>query len=135
MQAVHRCLKDDGIFLLHTTIITDKSVKRIDPWVHKYVFPNISPAYAPDIGNAIDNLFVIEDWHNLGMDFAKTLMAWRKNFIQNWPLISQQYDDEYYRMWIWFLSLICAGFKCKKLQLAHIVFTKPKFSDRYLAMR
>lgn len=33
------------------------------------------------IGKATENLFVIEDWHNLCTQQDKILMAWNQNFL------------------------------------------------------
>jgi cyclopropane-fatty-acyl-phospholipid synthase len=38
MEVVHRCLKLDGLFLLHT-IGGNTSVSSTDPWIDKYIFP------------------------------------------------------------------------------------------------
>lgn len=132
---VHRCLKDDGIFLLHTTTITDSTVKRVDPWVHTYVYPNMCHPYVYEICNGIDGLFIMEDWHNLALDMFKTFTSWRENFIKNWPLIRNQYDEQFYRMWTYFTSISCAAYKTKKYQLAHIILTKATFPNRYKAVR
>ncbi len=32
----------------------------------------------------MEHLFVMEDWHNFGADYDKTLMAWHKNFVEGW---------------------------------------------------
>ena len=37
------------------------------------------------IGKAAEGLFVMEDWHNFGADYDKTLMAWAANFKNQWP--------------------------------------------------
>ncbi|MDP2113459.1 MAG: cyclopropane fatty acyl phospholipid synthase, partial [Bacteroidota bacterium] len=39
MQTIHRLLKEDGLFLLHT-IGANKSMITTDPWTNKYIFPN-----------------------------------------------------------------------------------------------
>ena len=39
MEKVHNCLKDDGVFLLHT-IGDGVSCVNVDPWLDKYIFPN-----------------------------------------------------------------------------------------------
>jgi cyclopropane-fatty-acyl-phospholipid synthase len=39
MKAVHRCLRDNGIFLLHTIGGNESTIKS-DPWINKYIFPN-----------------------------------------------------------------------------------------------
>jgi cyclopropane-fatty-acyl-phospholipid synthase len=38
MKVARRCLKDDGLFLLHT-IGGNKSVVSVDPWMDRYIFP------------------------------------------------------------------------------------------------
>ena len=66
------CLADDGLFLLHT-IGSDESSRTIDPWIGKYIFPNSMLPSAAQIADASDGLFVIEDWHNFGADYDRTL--------------------------------------------------------------
>lgn len=95
----------------------------------------MSIAYPYEIFNAIDGMFVVEDWHNMALDMSKTCIAWRENFIKNWPTIRDQYDDQVYRMWTYFTSVIAASYKTKKSQLVHIVLTKAAFPYRYKAER
>ena len=79
MKVVNNLLNDNGLFLLHT-IGTDTSVKLTDPWINKYIFPNgmlPSPYY---ITKASEGLFKIEDWHNFGIYYDKTLITWYENF-------------------------------------------------------
>ncbi|XP_037039931.1 cyclopropane-fatty-acyl-phospholipid synthase-like [Bradysia coprophila] len=135
LEVVYRCLKPDGIFLLHVTTITDSTIKRIDTFIHQHCYPNISYPHTQDITKGIDGLLVIEDWHNMSIDFGKTCFAWRENFIKNWSTISNQYDEQFYRMWTYFLSVGEAGFNSKKYELAQIVFTRPEFKSRYIVAR
>ena len=83
------------------------------------MLPSIS-----QIGNAMDGLFVMEDWHNFGTDYDKTLMAWYHNFEKAWPGLKDRYGERFYRMWKFYL-LSCAGaFRSRGQQLWHIVMTK-----------
>ena len=134
MKVVHRCLKDDGIFLLHT-IAGNKSVAIIDPWINKYIFPNAVLPSAKQITKASEKLFVLEDWHNFGVDYDKTLMEWHNNFTKSWDKIKQDYDDRFYRMWTYYL-LCCAGsFRSRKNQLWQIVFSKKGVKGGYKSVR
>jgi len=63
MDVVHRCLKEDGLFLLHT-IGRNNSRHATDPWINKYIFPNGMTPSVQQIGTASEGLFVVEDWHN-----------------------------------------------------------------------
>ena len=67
MQMVHRCLKSEGIFLLHT-IGNNKTSKSTDPWIEKYIFPNGQIPSVEQLAEAANGLFILEDWHNFGVD-------------------------------------------------------------------
>ena len=123
METVHRTLKDDGIAFIHT-IGGNRSVTAADAWTCKYIFPNGMIPSIAQIGVAMEGLFVMEDWHNFGPDYDKTLMAWYENFERAWPTLRGKYSDEFYRMWRLYL-LGCAGsFRSRLLQLWQIVMTK-----------
>lgn len=123
MEVVHRLLKPRGLFMLHT-IGCNESVRVTDPWIDKYIFPNSHLPSINEIGSAIENLFVMEDWHNFGPDYDKTLMNWHANFIKNWATLQPVYGDRFYRMWNYYL-LSCAGaFRARKIQLWQVVLSK-----------
>jgi len=123
METVHRCLKDNGVFLLQT-IGGNESLVQCDPWINKYIFPNGMLPSIAQIGKAIEGLFVMEDLHNLGPHYEKTLMAWHKNFQKAWTKLKSRYDDRFKRMWEYYL-LSCAGaFRARCNQLWQIVLTK-----------
>lgn len=134
MEVARRCLKDDGRFLLHT-IGGNKSVHATDPWIDKYIFPDSMLPSVQQIAKASEGLFVMEDWHNFGVDYDKTLMSWYHNFENAWPQLQNQYDDRFYRMWKFYL-LSCAGsFRSRKNQLWQIVFSKNGVKDGYISIR
>lgn len=134
LQVAHRCLKDAGLFLLHT-IGGNYSVRTTDPWIHKYIFPvGMIPSVA-QIGRATEKLFVVEDWHNFGPDYDKTLMAWDENFQKDWEKIQENYDERFYRMWRYYL-LCCAGsFRARKNQLWQIILSKNGVPGGYQSVR
>ena len=67
---------------------------------------------------------MIEDVHNFGADYDRTLMAWHENFETNWPAFKQQFGERFYRMWRYYL-LVCAGaFRARELQLWQLVMSK-----------
>jgi len=134
MKTVHRCLKDDGLFLLHT-IGGNVSKTNCDPWINKYIFPNGMLPSQKQIARATENLFVIEDVHNIGPHYDKTLMAWNSNFQAAWPTLSRKYDSRFKRMWEYYL-LSCAGaFRARDIQVWQILMTKQGCGTRYPACR
>ena len=130
MEVVHRCLKDDGLFLLQT-IGGNTSTQSTDPWIDKYIFPNSMLPSVAQIASASEGLLVIEDWHSFGPHYDRTLMAWHRNFTDNWDSLKAGYDDRFYRMWAYYL-LSCAGsFRARRNQLWQIVFSKKGLRGGY----
>ena len=134
MQIVQKCLKDEGLFLLHT-IGNSTSLTSTDPWMNKYIFPGSMLPSIQQIGKAIDGLFVLEDCHNFGADYDKTLVAWHNNFVSNWDNLKDKYDEKFFRMWKYYL-LMCAGaFRARKNQLWQMVFSKNGVPGGYNSIR
>ncbi|MDO8661074.1 MAG: class I SAM-dependent methyltransferase, partial [Candidatus Woesearchaeota archaeon] len=137
MKVVQRCLKDRGLFLLHT-IGGDKSVKTSDAWIIKHIFPNSMLPSIAQIGKAIEGLFVMEDWHNFSADYEKTLLQWWTNIDQHWNTLQKKYGNKnsgFYRMWKYYL-LSCAGlFRARKAQLWQIVLSKEGVKKGYETVR
>lgn len=134
MRVVRNCLKDDGLFLLHT-IGGNVSVTRIDPWIEHYIFPNSMLPSPKQITAAIEGFFVLEDWHNFGADYDTTLMHWFNNFHGNWERLKKSYDTVFYRMWKYYL-LSCAGsFRSRRNQLWQIVLSPKGLPGGYRSPR
>ena len=130
MEVAHRCLADDGRLLLHT-IGKNQRDSTPDPWIDKYIFPNGDLPSAGQIGDAADGLFVVEDLHNFGADYDRTLMAWHANFEAAWPRFRDALGERFHRMWRYYL-LSCAGaFRARDLQLWQWVLTKPGVTGVY----
>ena len=133
-QVVKKCLKDNGLFLLHT-IGNNRTVTQTDPWINCYIFPCSLIPSAKQISSAFDSLFVLEDWHNFGADYDRTLMEWYRNFHNNWDVIKKDYDEKFYRMWKYYL-LCCAGsFRARKNQLWQIVLSERGVPGVYKSFR
>ena len=133
-RVVYRCLKDEGLFLLHT-IGSNMPVKAPNPWINKHIFPNGILPSASKITRNYEGLFRLEDWHSFGTHYDKTLMAWHRNFNQNWDKIKIRYDDRFKRMWNFYL-LTCAGsFRAHQNQLWQIVLSKNESQLDYESVR
>jgi len=124
MEVVRRCLKQNGLFLLHT-MGNNKTVYHCDPWFDKYIFPNGMIPSIAQIEESIRDLFVMEDWQNLGADYDKTLMAWYENFEKNWGNISEnpKYDNRFRRMWRYYLLSLAGSFRVRQIQVWQIIFS------------
>ncbi len=133
-DTVDRVMKDDGLFLLHT-IGVYKPSQTSDAWMDKYIFPNSKLPSASQIAAALAGRFVIEDWHNFGQDYDRTLMAWWERFDAAWPQLRQKYGERFYRMWKYYL-LCCAGFfRSRHGLLWQLVLGKVERTQTYRSVR
>lgn len=124
MRKVADSLKDEGLFLLHT-IGGNRTSKTSDPWFDKYIFRNGMLPSIKSMGESIEGLFVMEDWHNFGADYDHTLMQWFKNFDDAWPHLKEKYGDRFYRMWKYYLLSMAGAFRSRQNnQLWQIVLSK-----------
>ena len=73
MQIWHSLLKPGGLFLLHTIGKIPSTITG-DPWITKYIFPNSTLPSLAQIASATEGSFVIEDVHNFGPQYDRTLM-------------------------------------------------------------
>ena len=133
-ETAHRLLKEDGFFLLHT-IGGQASVSQIEPWLDKYIFPNGVLPSLKQVGEAIEGLFMVEDLHNFGADYDRTLMAWHHKFESNWPALSKNYDERFRRMWNYYLLSCAGGFRARHIQLWHFVLAKRGIAGGYTSVR
>lgn len=115
-EVVRRCLKAEGLFVLYC-IGVNSTPSKPDPWIEKYIFPNSMVPAASQVTKALENLFVVEEWRNFGVDYDKTLMAWIANFTAAWPELSKHYDERFRRMWLFYLASSAATFRTRRDQL------------------
>jgi cyclopropane-fatty-acyl-phospholipid synthase len=135
MHVVEKNLRDDGLFLLHT-IGTKLAVQDPDSWSEKYVFPGSHLPSATEIVTAAKELFIIEDWHNFGVDYARTLAAWAGRFDAAWEgNLDQHYDRRFYYMWKYFLHSSEGSFLARRNHVWQIVFSKRGVPGGYESVR
>ncbi|HCH80105.1 MAG TPA: cyclopropane-fatty-acyl-phospholipid synthase, partial [Acidimicrobiaceae bacterium] len=123
-ETCDRLLVDDGM-MLHHTIGSNEWKTHTDPWFDKYIFPGGVLPSLGQISRAAEKVWSIEDVHNFGPDYDRTLMAWHANISERWDEIPQ-YGDHFKRTWEYYLLGSAAGFRVRALQLFQVVFTKAK---------
>ena len=133
-QVANRCLDEKGLFLLHT-IGDNQSCVHGEPWTEKYIFPNGMLPSTSQIGKSIEKLFVMEDLHNFGADYDKTLLAWFENFQRNWPKLEGKYGERFFRMWKYYLLSFAGSFRARNIQLWQIVLSKKGVLGGYESLR
>jgi cyclopropane-fatty-acyl-phospholipid synthase len=125
----------NGIILIHT--ITNPSIKkyRYDPWMHKYIFPyGEIPQLSELVLNINQSDLLIHDMHNFGQDYAKTLDSWYLNLSKNWTQIqkiSKKFDENFRKMFIYYLLSCQAAFKVNHLNLHQFILTHKNYRKVY----
>lgn len=128
-------LKAGGLALVHT-IGGNASRSTADPWITRYIFPGgVIPSEA-QLTRAKEGQFVLEDWHNFGPDYDRTLMGWHDNFMSAWPELKEieGLDERFYRMWRYYLLSCAAAFRSRGLNLWQLVLS-PGDVPRYVPVR
>ncbi|WP_029603896.1 SAM-dependent methyltransferase [Kozakia baliensis] len=133
-QNVSRCLKPDGIALLH-------SIGRMDgpgstnPWINKYIFPGgYSPALS-EVFPAVERSGLwVTDCEVLRLHYAKTIAIWRERFEANRDKICALYDERFCRMFEFYLvgaelSFRLQGHMNFQLQLTRAIDAVPLTRD------
>ena len=130
MEVATRCLKDGGLFLLHT-IGKNTSDTTTDAWTNKYIFPNGMTPSAQQVSASAEGLLQLEDWHSFGQYYDNTLIAWHDNFQKHWGELKGSYDDRFKRMWQYYLLTAAASFRARRNQLWQLVLSKGGVSGGY----
>ncbi len=119
-ESVRAALRPEGVFLLQSCG-QDVSRPIADPWIDRYIFPNGCVPSPAQLTAASEGLFVLEDWHNMGTHYDRTLMNWWHRFEDAWPRFREQYGDRFFRMFRYYM-LSCAGaFRARQMQLFQTV--------------
>jgi cyclopropane-fatty-acyl-phospholipid synthase len=127
-------LLDEGGTMLHHTIGSTISKHHTDPFFDRYIFPGgVVPSLA-QFNRAAEPNWVVEDVHNFGPDYDRTLMAWHDNIEARWHEIPK-YDERFRRMWRYYLLSSAAGFRARNLQLWQVVMRRRGSAPRYVTVR
>ena len=117
---MERSLRADGWALLHS-IGKNRAGGHTDAWIDQHIFPNGALPSAGELATSAERRFVIEDWHNFGADYDRTLMAWHARFEAAWPTLARRHGQRFRRLWRYYL-LSCAGtFRARSNQLWQLV--------------
>ena len=135
MEVAERCLKENGIFLLHTIGSNESTTGPGDPWVDKYIFPDGKLPSIAQLSKASEKLFMTEDIHSFGPYYAKTLRAWHENFERAWSELKKNYSEKFKRMWDYYLLMFVGTFEARHNQLWQIVYRKIGAKDVYESVR
>lgn len=124
-------LKDDGLILLQTSVINRTLTKANDRFMTKYIFPNGMLSSLTHISNSAEkNKLILQDCHNFGKYYYKTLNEWINNF-ETKVINNINISEKEIRIWIYYLTISAISFKLNKVHSYQIVFSKKKYEKIY----
>lgn len=122
-QIVRDALKKDGVFLLHC-IVANQEEQLTDEFIDKYIFPGGHLGTEVQIISAArDAGFLVEDVHNLGVNYEHTLRAWSENFAQKRDVMVEQKGERGTRIYEYYLKISEGAFRSRKLNIMQFVLT------------
>ena len=94
-------------------------------WIHKYIFPGGIIPSREVIDQYTKRDMKLVDSRPLGPDYGYTLKLWRERFMQNIEKVrALGFDDEFERMWQYYLAYSEAGFRAGHLNVWQLGFVK-----------
>jgi len=110
-KKVEQLLSDDGISLIHT-IGSVNPPRDPHPWVTKYIFPG---GYTPSLSEVTTPIekagLIVSDIEVLKLHYSYTLRHWKENCIKNKEIITEMFDEKFFRMWEFYLAGCEIAFK------------------------
>ena len=123
MENVNAVLKEKGLFLLH--YISAQKENPGDPWIKKYIFPGgVIPSIREIVQILPDYNFHTLDVESLRRHYNRTLLMWRKNFLEHKSEIEKVKGSEFVRMWEIYLTSCAAAFHNGIVDLHQILISK-----------
>ena len=138
---VERCLEDKGLFglqVISAETFSSTSRAGLDQyilWLRRRIFPNGYIIKLSELMAPARRDLVLEDLHNFSADYARTLAAWRANFVQGWPSLKEKYGEPFKRMWLYYLCGCEALFEARLVQLYQVVYSKGGTPGGYVPSR
>jgi cyclopropane-fatty-acyl-phospholipid synthase len=136
MDVLRRCLKPDGLALLHMFGRFSRSGPLLDPWTRRFIFPGVEMPTLTQLSAAAEGRFKIEDVHQIGEHYDPTLMGWHENFVADWKVISESVDTKHFskRGWEYYLLSAAGAFRADAIPLYQLVLSPPHYKG-YISVR
>jgi cyclopropane-fatty-acyl-phospholipid synthase len=123
---VNDILTEDGVMMLHS-IGHMSPPGTASPWMRKYIFPGAySPALSEVFPAAENNSLWVTDCEFLRVHYATTLRHWTDRFMANRPAIAQMYDENFCRMFEFYLISAEMMFRTGSQEVFHMQLSKKR---------
>jgi len=127
-----KLLENDGLMCIQAITINDQryqsSLRSVD-FIQRYIFPGgclpSNEVIATSVSKYTDMQVV--SLQDIGLHYAETLASWKSRFERQLNAVKEQgFDDDFIRMWDFYLSYCEGAFRERCISTAHFVFAKPK---------
>ena len=123
---VSRMLADDGVAVLHT-IGRASGPGATDPWILRYIFPG---GYSPALSEILPHVeragLWVSDIEVILLHYAETLRHWRRRFLANRDKVIALYNEEFARMWEYYLVVSEIAFRRLDSVVFQLQFAKSR---------
>ena len=129
-------LKPDGILALQAITCPDSryhSLRKGVDWIQKHIFPGSLIPSVGAINNAVNRTgeLTLVDLKDIGLHYAATLAAWRKQFNSNVSQIrTLGFDEAFIRKWNYYFSYCEAAFEMRNINVMQMVYVRPNVTAR-----
>ena len=129
-QKIHHSLKPGGSAVIQAIIIDDQRFAQyrngVD-FIQHYIFPGgmlpcdrMIKEHSSKAGLTLTNKLAF------GLDYARTLGEWKKQFLATWPAIEKLgFDQRFRRLWQFYLDYCTTGFQFRSIDVCLYRLTKP----------
>jgi cyclopropane-fatty-acyl-phospholipid synthase len=127
---IDHLLKPNGIAAIQAITVPDQAygehLRNVD-FIQKYIFPG---SKIPCVGEILKQVsssssMTMTDLKDIGIDYSKTMLMWRKDFVENLDKVrSLGYDERFIKMWDYYLNYCAAGFSERYLGTVQMQFRK-----------
>jgi len=119
--------KPNGLALIQAITIEDaryeKALKTID-YIKRYIFPgSFIPCISMMTQAASEQKLRLKHLEDIGQSYAQTLHYWRDVFLaQREQVLALGFDEDFIRMWDFYLCYCEGGFKEGVISDVHLLF-------------
>lgn len=128
---IHSLLTRHGRFAAQFITCPDirhAEMRRSVDWIQKHIFPGSLLLSMNRVGAAVQRTgdLWLENLHDLGPDYAKTLRLWRERFTaRRDAVVSQGFDTRFLRTWNYYLAYCEAAFAWRNISVVQATWGRP----------
>jgi cyclopropane-fatty-acyl-phospholipid synthase len=128
-ETIDRVLRPGGRAAIQVITMPDAHYdqqRRGANWIQKYIFPGgLLPSLSIMERSTKRTRLLLTDVDDIGPHYARTLRAWRTNFMGNLDAVrALGFDERFVRMWEYYLALCEGGFAAGLFQDMQLGFEK-----------